>query len=261
MGDTQLFDRWVVRLRAEEPRAVAILCHGSYARGEAETHSDFDLDVLIEGEPEEEYRSAFEELPDGRLLHATIQTMPLSEWLAMFDEPEESEGWAFYLPIRQVARLLWATPEAVAQLDGRITLDLDGSPQLQDLLESVSKVRNAIARGDELGVRFGAQDVALRCPALVGLVASAPRIGTRREALQAALDMQPAPAGYRDDMLVCLGLSGRATTAQDVHDAALRLAHGIVALLRANPDRVAGRVEPGLPEALVDGTLERLLGA
>jgi phosphoribosyl-AMP cyclohydrolase len=254
-----LLAAWVERLRRDEPRAVAILCHGSYARGEAEAHSDLDLDVLIDGEGETGYRSAFAELPGGRLLHATIATESLEGWLAQFAPPCESEAWAFYLPARQVARLLWATPEARARLAGHVTLELAGSPQLQDMLESAAKVRNAIARGDDLGVRLGAQDLALRCPALVALCSPPVQVDTRRAALQAALDLPLAPPGYREDLLDCLGMSGRATTARQIHDAALRLATGVLRLLAAHPERVAGRVEPGLPEALADGRLVWLL--
>ncbi|MFO7171114.1 MAG: kanamycin nucleotidyltransferase C-terminal domain-containing protein [Chloroflexota bacterium] len=259
MLDDRRLAEWVERLRREEPRAVAVLCHGSYARGGAEPHSDLDLDVLIDGEPEMGYRSAFDELPDGRLLHVTIATESLEGWLAQFAPPVESEAWAFYLPARQVARLLWATPEARRRLDGHVTLSLEASPQLQDLLESAAKVRNAAARGDELGVRLAAQDVALRCPALLALLNPPVRVDTRREALQAALDLPHAPPGYRDDMLTCLGMSGRASTAQEVHDAALRLAGGVVAALQERPEVLAGRVEPGLPEALADGRVMRLL--
>ncbi len=132
---------WIARLRRDEPHALAILCHGSYARDAAEPHSDLDLAVLVEGAPQAHYRSAFEELPDGRLLHATIAGWSLAEWLAQFAEPQESEAWAFFLPARQVARLLWATPEARQQLEGRITLSLTAAPQLQDLLESAAEAR------------------------------------------------------------------------------------------------------------------------
>jgi phosphoribosyl-AMP cyclohydrolase len=259
MTNDHLFDRWVERLRAEEPRAVAILCHGSYARGEPEPHSDLDLDVLLDGEPEVGYRSAFEELPDGRLLHATIAVESLHGWLARFDPPSESEEWAFFLPARQVARLLWATPEAGRLLEGRVTQALEFNPQLQDLIESASKVRNAHARGDELGARVGAQGVALRCPAVLGLLSPTAVVDSPLAALRTALDMPLAPAGYRDDMLVCLGMSGRATSAADVHDAALRLALGVLALLREHGPPLGGRVEPGLPEALADGRLVRLM--
>lgn len=257
MGHDHLLARWAERLRREEPRAVAVLCHGSYARGAAEAHSDLDLDVLTGEDVQSGYRSAFDELPDGRLLHVTIATESLQSWLAQ--SSAESEAWAFYLPARQVARILWATPEAHVHLAGRATIELEASPQLQDLLESAGKVRNAFARGDALGVRLGAHDMALRCPAVLGLINPPVRVGTRREALQAALDLPVVPDGYGADLLVCLGMQGHATTMQDVHAAALRLARGILSLLSAHPNVVAGRVEPGLPEALADGRLMRLL--
>ena len=82
---------------------------------------------------------------------------------------------------------------------------------------------------------------------------------SRRAALDIALDLPGAPPGYREDMLTCLGLSGRANTAEDVHDAVLRLARGVLDALRARPELVPGRVEPGLPEALATGLLHQLL--
>src|SRR3712207_5997902 len=203
---------WIARLRQDEPRAVAILCHGSYARDAAEPHSDLDLAVLVEGTPQAHYRSAFEELPDGRLLHATIAGWALQDWLAQFAAGQESEAWAFFLPARHVARLLWATPAARQQLAGHLTLALPAAPQLQDLLESAAKARNALARGDDLGVRLAAQGVALCCPAVLGLVSPPAAVDTARSALDAALTLAVAPPRYRDDMLTCLGLSGRATS-------------------------------------------------
>lgn len=255
----ELFDRWVMRLRREEPQAAAILCHGSYARGAAEPFSDLDLDVLIDGEPEAGYRSAFDVLPDGRLLHATIATLNLDEWVAQFAEPAESEEWAFFLPARQTAQLLWATPEAAAVLEGRITLELVSSPQLQDLLESAAKVRNALARNDALGVRQSAQDAALRVPALLALLTPIALVETRREALQAALDLPTPLPHYRDDLLACLGLHERSLPAAELAAAALRLTVGTLELLRTHSDALINLVEPGLPEALADGNLLRLV--
>jgi phosphoribosyl-AMP cyclohydrolase len=258
--DTEhLLARWAERLRREEPRAIAVICHGSYARGAAEAHSDLDLDVLFDAEPEVRYYSAFEELPDGRLLHVTIASWTLDAWMEQFEAPAESEEWALFLPARQAARLLWATPAVRERLSGRVTLELAVAPQLQDLLEGAAKVRNAAASGDELGLRLAAQDMAFRCPALLGLLNPPLLVDTRRTALQAALELPVAPPGYRDDMLLCLGLSGRAASAQEVHDAAMRLAVSIVTALRAHPGAADGLLEPGLPEALADGRLLRLL--
>jgi phosphoribosyl-AMP cyclohydrolase len=259
MDTEQLLAAWAERLRRDEPRAVAVLCHGSYARGDAEPHSDLDLDLLLDHEPEVGYRSAFDELPGGRLLHVTIGAYSLEEWLRQFEGAAESEEWAFFLPARQAARLLWATPAARERLEGRVTLELAAAPQLQDLLEGAAKVRNAAARGDELGLRLAAQDMAFRCPALLALLNPPVLVDTRRAALQAALELPVGPPGYRDDMLLCLGLSGRAATAREVHDGALRLAAGVISALQTRPGLVEERAEPGLPEALADGRLLRLL--
>ncbi|HMP43115.1 MAG TPA: hypothetical protein PKA05_22260, partial [Roseiflexaceae bacterium] len=164
-----------------------------------------------------------------------------------------------YLPARETARLLWATPAAAAQLADRLTLELQASPQLQDLIECAAKVRNALNRDDDLGVRQAAQGLALRAPALLALLNPPVCVESPRLALQAALDLGLVPAGYRDDMLCCLGMAATAADTAAIAASALRLAHGVITMLRANPTLIAGWVEPGLPEALSDGRLERLL--
>lgn len=254
-----LLSAWAGRLRQAEPRALAILCHGSYARATPEAHSDLDLMVLLGGAAAAGYRSVIEEQADGRLLHVTIATLSLEEWLDEGAVSGPSEAWAFYLPARQVVRLLWAAPEVRARLEGQRTRTLEAAPQLQDLLESLAKVRNAAARADQLGVRLAAQELARCCPALLALLSPPALVATSREALQTALELPVAPPGYRDDLLACLGLSGRATTAADIQEAALRLALGVVELLQVRPAGLAALVEPGLPEALAAGLLRRLL--
>lgn len=259
MDNETLFARWVERLRREEPRAVAILCQGSYARGAPEAHSDLDLTVLVRGGPTERYSSALDEQADGRLLHVTIRTTSLPEWLEQFDEPGESEEWAFFLPVQEQARLLWATPAAAARLEGTLTLTLGLAPQLQDLLESAAKVRNALARGDELGVRLAAQDLGLRCPALLALPDPPPPVTSRRAALRLALDLTNGSPVSRDDLLRCLGLGGDATTIEAVAAAALRVCAGVLAALEPHHAMLADWLEAGTPEALADGRLRRLL--
>ncbi|MGH2388743.1 MAG: nucleotidyltransferase domain-containing protein, partial [Chloroflexota bacterium] len=57
MVDEAFLNQWVARLRTEEPAAVAVLLRGSYARGQAGSHSDLDLTVLAKGSPRVRYRA------------------------------------------------------------------------------------------------------------------------------------------------------------------------------------------------------------
>jgi hypothetical protein len=54
-------------------------------------------------------------------------------------------------------------------------------------------------------------------------------------------------------------MSGSATTSSDVHTSAIRLATGILELLRPHAAELAGRIEPDLPIYLANGDLLRLL--
>jgi hypothetical protein len=256
MDQAGLFDRWVLRLRHEQPQACAILCHGSFARGTPEPDSDLDLDVLVADAPAWSYRSAFEALADGRLLHATIQTATLAVWID--DAEGESDAWALYLPSVEVARLLWATPDAAHALAGRITRARRTAPQLQDLLEAFAKVRNARRRGDALGVALAAQGVALRVPALLALAHPVAPVHTPREALATALALPGGP-GYRDDLLACFGLAEAPADAAARAAAAQRLTHLAIAALAPRAGAIADLLEAGLAAALQDGTLQRLV--
>jgi phosphoribosyl-AMP cyclohydrolase len=73
-----------------------------------------------------------------------------------------------------------------------------------------------------------------------------------------ALDFAVVPPGYRDDLLVCLGLAGRPTSAEEVHAAACRLATGVVELLGSHAGRFTGLPRP-LAASLADGSLRRYL--
>jgi phosphoribosyl-AMP cyclohydrolase len=185
--------------------------------------------------------------------------MTLGDWLESFAPGQESEAWAFFLPAVERAALVWATDAARAELAGHLEVVREGAPQLQDVLEDASKVRNARAAGDELRLRLAAHDMATRIPGVLALVNPPVLVETRAEALAAALAFPVAPEGYREDMLDCLGMSGRAVAAADLHDTALRLALGALRLLRPSAASVAGRIEPGMPEYLESGWLERLL--
>ena len=73
----------------------------------------------------------------------------------------------------------------------------------------------------------------------------------------AAPDFDMVPAGYRDDLLVCLGPAGQPASAEDVDAAACRLASGVVELVESN----TGTFAPLLPKqpaaSQTDGSLRR----
>ena len=265
-----LLATWVKRLRTKEPATVAILCRGSFARHEPEPWSDLDLDLLFTDRQIDEYRSAFGEPfyphPPGVTptqtantppLHVTIACRTLSDRLREIAEPCESEAWAFFLEARERARLLWVRPDLRDQIPEEITVKYRLSPQLQDLLECAAKVRNSVLRGDSLGARLAARDLAVHVPALVALANPPVCVETRRGALAAALAFRIAPPAYRERLLCCLGLTEDRPA--NLADQALELARGTVELLKPRAQEIASQLEPGLADALADGTLDRLL--
>ncbi|NHW87396.1 phosphoribosyl-AMP cyclohydrolase, partial [Escherichia coli] len=77
----------------------------------------------------------------------------------------------------------------------------------------------------------------------------------RRSAFSAALDLPVAPAGYREDMLRCLGLRPGSTL--QLWEAAARLVTGTLPLIRPYGAEIARAAGPDLVDALVDGRLDR----
>lgn len=276
---------WTTRLRAAEPDAVAIVCRGSFARGEPEPWSDLDLDLIFDDREIDEYRSAFGPpfvIPDTEAdtsadsdasaqsapaapatgtsppLHVTIACRTLADRLREIAEPAESEAWAFFLAAAEPARVVWKHPRVGARLPDRFAVEYHLAPQLQDLLECAAKIRNARRRDDEPGARLAARDLAVHVPALVALVNPQIRVETRRQALAVALGFPDAPPGYRDRILFCLGLSDSGP--EDLPDCAIALARATIAFLTPHAREVAPYLEPGLAEALADGTVSRVLG-
>ena len=81
------------------------------------------------------------------------------------------------------------------------------------------------------------------------------RVASRRAAFAAALELPVAPPGYREDMLLCLGLRPGATG--QLWAAAARLVAGILPLIRPYAEEIADAAGADLAEALVDGRLDR----
>lgn len=258
MIDRAFIEMWRDRLRAEISDAIAVLLKGSYVHGTPGPWSDLDFDVLV-ARPSSfaEYLAWLVDGPDGRLVHVSVAVKDFPSWL---DAGETAATWAFGFPSREVTTLLWARQDAPRD---RLTIPHRDhpatDPELEDFIEELGKARNAHVRGDALACRSACQELAELCPTLLIPLNEPVRPPTRPAALKAALDLVVAPAGYRDDMLLCLGLDGRASTADEVLAAAERLVSGTLALLRERFDGVRHLLPPDLAGYLADGTLERYL--
>ncbi len=256
MLDEALLMHLVQQVRAEEPGTLAIVLHGSYARGAADPHSDVDLEVMLSGTPRTHYQTLLVERTNGRLLHVSISFQPWTEWQREQHTPAD---WSFSLPVRQPIRILWANP-AIDQQEIEATYTQPaGGAEAEDFLEYASKVKNAYLVGDELCLRLAAQKLASVCPSLLGPLNELPPASNPCEALRTALGFSIAPSHYREDMLVCFGFSGGATGSRDVYQSALRLAKGVIDLLQASPAGRAIDPTPHIERYLTDGSLQRYL--
>jgi phosphoribosyl-AMP cyclohydrolase len=248
--------RWVRRLRQEVPDAVAVFLGGSHVRGDAGPASDLDLDVLVADAPRDEWPLWLDADRDG-VVRVDVWIRDVARWLAAGDEPQD---WAFGLPSRDPLRLLWAADESWrARLD-RSGMDHPGyPPELGHFLGDLGKVAHAQARDDELALRLAAQDLARSCPSLLRPLNPDPwpPVASRHAALLAALGVEVAPSGYRDDLLTCLGLAPDPGGAEQVRAAAYRLATGMVRLLESHRDTYTRVLPPELSAALADGSLRR----
>lgn len=259
MIDEAFITGWVARLRREIPGAVAIVLKGSHVRGDAGPWSDLDIDVLVFNDGiVNEYLTWIVDDGSGRLVHVSVAVETVEDWLAGF---RDVASWSFGFPSSEVTRLMWLGRRSLrAELDRSGRAHPGGEPELEDFIEELGKARNARLRGDEIALRLAVQEIAQLCPTLLVPLNAAAQPGTRPEALKAALDLAVAPDGYRDDMLFCLGLSGTASTADEILAVGARLVFGTLALLEAHADVICPLLAPHLPDLLNSGLLRRYLG-
>ena len=263
---------WTDRLRASAERpVVGILLRGSHARSAATAYSDVDLDVLVtaanqpvppgpahppppsdSAETPYDARRAYLAEVDGRIVHVSVAARDVRTWVDRLGEPAD---WAFGLPVTTPARLLWADPTWRRRIDLPVLCQPADQPRLEELVATLGKVAGALAADDPLGVRLAAADLARLCPCVLRPANPGVRVASRRTAFAAALDLPVAPPGYRDDMLLCLGV--RPATAVEVGAAAARLVTGVLPLVRPYADRIAETAGPDLALALRDGRLDR----
>ena len=247
-------DEAVARLRELEPRAMAVLVGGSYAKGTADELSDLDVTAIVERDGDR-YRTWFQERPGMRPLHVSAGVKTLEQWLAKSEEPT---NWWLGLPIHEPARYAWATDRARSLLGEDPSLRRPaGPPELEDFFEFAVKVKRAGANHDALGIRVWAMSLGELAPRLLLPLNEPVLVSSRREAAEASLGFAVAPEHWTEDLAICLGLSP--VDDEAIGTAALRLAREVLSFLREHKPDVDPT--PDLVEALTDGTLERHLAS
>ena len=195
-------DQIIERLKSEEPNLQAVLLNGSFARDEADAHSDFDVVAVTQGKSRIGDRTWFESTPDGRLLHVSIGTEAL-------EPPDRSEAasWALGFPARDVQQYLWATSQARAVLGADPSLRLPaGEPQLEDFVECFMKLQRARKTDDRLLLRWAARHLAEYGPGLLRSYNPERVVRTPVEAISTTLELPSTPAHFHDDFKMCFGL-------------------------------------------------------
>jgi hypothetical protein len=254
MVTEEFIERWVGRLRDEIPDAVAIFLVGSVVRGEPGAFSDVDFDVVVPDEPSAD-GPTWLVVEGDRVVCVSVWVRQVAQWL---EDENRAQNWALHLRSEETVQLRWAADDEWRSRLGRSRISHPaGPPELEHVLGNLAKVANAHARGDDLALRLAAQDVARDVPTLLQPVNPHPPVVSQHAALLAALAFDTVPTGYRDDLLTCFGLTGTATTADDVYAAAYRLTLGTVGALETHRETVAPLLSPQLAASLEDGFLRR----
>ena len=240
--------RVVARIRDLEPSTCAVLVTGSYAKRTADEDSDFDLEAITREEPNAPYRMWFE-----GPLHVSVGVTTADGWLEARLRPAR---WSLGFAACVDARYAWVDDEGVRVVLGEppSMLQPPGGPELEDFVESAVKALRAARLGDSVALRWFARAAGELAPRLLISLNDERVVHDARDAVRAALDLAAAPANYRDDLAVALGL--RPEPDERVREATLRLARELLAFLREHGSDVDP--QPDIARYLADGTLDRL---
>lgn len=242
-----LIDHAKQRIRADYPRAVAIILKGSHALGTATPYSDVDFDVLLPTPDVEDYRTWLEPY-NGRLVHISAAVESADAWIA---DSAEHSIWSLGLPTIETTKLLWAADDDLrAKLHHPYRSHPAMDPEVEDSVEALLKVRKSLAKGDDYGVYRNAAKLATLAPTMLVPINPHVAVPNSRSAIDAVLAFPNAPAGFAEDWLTCIGYVD-ARTPDSTRDAAERIVRGILPLLPADPDVVG----EDIARILADGSL------
>jgi phosphoribosyl-AMP cyclohydrolase len=246
-------DRVVVRILSLEPKTNAILVTGSYAQGTADRYSDLDAMALTSAKPSGGHYTWFEPTLRGPF-HISVGAREIGEWIARGTAPA---AWSLGFPTREAAQYLYQADSLAQSRLGNspVVLRPSSPPELEDFIEYIMKLRRAASGGYEVYVRWHARHAAELAPRLLIPLNPERRVRDPQDALNAALDLPICPEGYREDMLVSLGLESKDTG--EIERRTFNLAINLLAFLRQHKPNIDS--QPELTRYLLDGTLERYI--
>lgn len=244
-------ERFAARLRADYPDAVAVVLKGSHARGEARPWSDIDFDVLVSTPDVEEYRTWIERVGE-RLVHISAAVESLDTWLA---DAEEPSSWSLGFPTIETTKLMWAIDDEHRKLlDHPYKTHPAHEIEIEDTMEALGKMRNALDRGDSIAVYRNANKLATLIPTMLVPINPAVSVANSRQAIDAVLSLPNAPEGFTEDWLKCMGYVDTRTP-ESTLAAATRMFNGVLAMLPADADVIG----EDFARMLTDGTLTAYL--
>lgn len=239
------------RLRVEYPATVAIVLKGSHARGQARPWSDIDFDVLVSTAGVEEYRTWIEPVGD-RLVHISAAVESLDAWQADAHAPS---SWSLGFPTIETTKLLWAIDD-----EHRVMLDHPHQThpahevEIEDTMEALGKMRNALSRGDAISVYRNANKLATLIPSMLVPINPPTSVSNSRAAIKAVLELPNVPEGFAADWLICMGYVD-SRTPESTLAAAVQMFNGVLSMLPVDAD-VIGK---DFARMLADGTLTAYL--
>lgn len=241
----------VVRMREEYADVVAIILKGSHARNEARPWSDVDFDVLVRTQDIEGYRTWIEPV-EGRLVHISAAVESLDAWLA---DGEQPSTWSLGFPTVETTKLLWAIDnEHMRLLDHPHKSHPPHEIEIEDTMEALGKMRNALDKGDPISVYRNANKLATLIPTMLVPINPAKSVANSRQAIDAVLALPNVPERFVDDWLYCMGYVDNRTP-ESTLATATRMFKGALAMLPADPDIVG----EDFVRLMRDGMIERYL--
>lgn len=247
----EFIQNFVIRLRQDYPDAAAVVLKGSHARGQAKPWSDIDFDVLLSTPNVEEYRTWIEPVGE-RLVHISAAVETLDAWL---DDANEPSSWSLGFPTIETTKLLWAVDDEYRELlDHPYQTHPPHEIEIEDTMEALGKMRNALNRGDVPGVYRNANKLATLLPTMLVPINPPTPVSNSREAIDAVVALTNVPEGFVEDWLSCMGYVD-SRTPESTLEAATRLFIGTLHLLPPDQEIVGKDFD----DLIRDGVIEAYL--